>query len=440
MIRDRDTLTSTPARELALDCIEAGIEAADPARVLGERLGRDGSTLRIDDETVDLAGFERVIVVGGGKAGGSMAASLDALLGDVIETGLVVATEATRHGSIEVAAGDHPVPSDRGVAATRRALSLVDVADADTLVLVPISGGGSALLPAPAGDVTLADLQAVTNALLDSGATIHEINAVRKHLSAIKGGRLAARARPATVHTLLVSDVVGDDPSVIASGPTVPDPSTYTDALAVLETYGIDPPTAVADRLAAGQHGDRPETPGPEDAAFERVSNHLLADGGTAARAARVVAADAGYTPLLLSTRIRGESREAALTHVAVAEEIRATGEPVAPPAVVVSAGETTVTIRGEGTGGPNQEFALRAAVDLKDGVTLAAVDTDGIDGASEAAGAIVDVGTVDDRRAALAALAENDASPYLRDRDALLVTGETGTNVNDLRVVIVEP
>lgn len=440
MIADRAVLAGTPERELALDCIEAGIEAADPARVLTEGLTRDESRLTIDGTVLDLADFDRVVVIGGGKAGGPMAATLETTLGDVIDDGIVVATEAATYGPIEVVAGDHPVPSDRGVAATERLLSLVDDATADTLVLVAISGGGSALLPAPASDVSLADLQAVTNDLLASGATIHEINAVRKHLSAIKGGQLAARARPATVHALLLSDVVGDDLSVIASGPTVPDPSTYTDALAVLETYDITPPTAVTDRLDAGTRGEVPETPGPDDPAFERVSNHLLADGGTAARAACDVGMDAGFTPLLLSTRIRGESREAALTHVAVAEEIRASGQPVEPPAVVISAGETTVTISGDGTGGPNQEFALRAAVELTDGATLAAVDTDGIDGASHAAGAIVDEETVTDRRTAMAALADNDATPYLQDRTGLLVTGETGTNVNDLRVMVVEP
>jgi hydroxypyruvate reductase len=317
-------------------------------------------------------------------------------------------------------------------------------------VLAVITGGGSALLPAPAGNLSLADLQATTDALLESGAAIGEINAARKHCSALKGGRLGAVAAPATVATLVFSDVVGDDLGVIASGPTVLDPTTYADAVAVLDRYDLDVPAAVRDHLAAGAAGEIPETPGA-DADFGHVTTHLLANAWTAVDAAREVARERGYDPLVLSTRVRGEAREQGLAHVAVAEEVAATGTPVDPPAVVLSGGETTVTVRGEGDGGPNQEFALRAALELGGGGSdggsvggpvLAAVDTDGRDGASDAAGALVDVGTVPDADAAdaaRAALADNDAGTYLDGRDALVRTGRTGTNVNDLRVVVIE-
>ena len=339
------------------------------------------------------------------------------------------------------------MPDEAGVEGARRVRAVVEDAGEGTLVLAVITGGGSALLPAPVDGIALADLQATTDLLLESGASIDEINAVRKHCSAIKGGRLAAAARPAHVATLAFSDVVGDDLGVIASGPTVPDPTTYADALAVLDRYGLDVPAAVHDHLEAGAAGNRSETPGP-DADFSHVDTHVLANAWTAVDAAREVAAERGYDPLVLSTRVRGEAREQGLGHVAVAEEIAASGEPVDPPAVVLSGGETTVTVRGDGEGGPNQEFALRAALEFggtaggSENAVLAAVDTDGRDGGSDAAGAIVDGSTVPDADAAAearAALADNDAGTYLDGRGALVYTGRTGTNVNDLRVLVVE-
>jgi len=298
-----------------------------------------------------------------------------------------------------------------------------------------------------------------------SGADIGEINAVRKHLSALKGGRLARRA-PATVASVVLSDVVGNDLSVIASGPVAPDASTFDEALAVLEQYGIDAPEAVAKHLERGAAGKPAETPGPDAPVFETVSNHVVADGMTVLEAARDAAAERGYEPLVLSSRVRGEARDAATTHVAIAEEVWATGTPVSPPAVLLSGGETTVTVRGDGTGGPNQEFATSAALELEEGggdedgsgdeegggdegdgsdetgssgeITVAAVDTDGIDGATDAAGALVDGTTVEDTTAARETLAENDVYPYLESRNGLILTGPTGTNLNDLRVLVV--
>ncbi|SDJ55662.1 glycerate kinase type-2 family protein [Natronorubrum texcoconense] len=445
MIQDRNRLATTDARDLALDCVEAGIAAGHPRQVIRESVSLEGrDRLRVADGTDDLAQYDltqydEITVLGGGNAAAHVAVALEDVLGDRIDGGVVVTDDPVETDRIAVLEGDHPVPSERGVESTRELLAAADAAGERTLVLAAITGGGSALMPAPAGDVSLEDLRTVTTALLESGADIREINAVRKHCSALKGGQLARRAAPATVVSLLLSDVVGNDPSVIASGPTVPDGSTYADAIAVLERYEIDVPGAVADRLERGDGGDIPETPGEEDPAFDAVSTHVVADGMTVLEAARDVAVDRGYEPLVLSSRVRGEAREAATTHVAVAEEVLATGVPLSPPAVLLSGGETTVTVTGDGSGGPNQEFATSAAIELTGGITVAAVDTDGIDGATDAAGALVDETTVDERATARAALRHNDVSPYLAERGELIRTGATGTNLNDLRVVVVE-
>ncbi|ELY74805.1 Hydroxypyruvate reductase [Natrinema pallidum DSM 3751] len=395
MIANRDRLAASEARDIALDCVAAGIEAGHPRTVVRDTVALEGATLRIADATYDLREYDTLVVLGGGNAAAHVAVALEAILGDRIDSGVVVTDDPAETERVTVRAGDHPIPSERGVDAAGDVLAAADAADGDTLVLAAITGGGSALMPAPAGDLSLADLRTTTDALLASGADIGDINAVRKHLSALKGGRLARRAAPATVASLVLSDVVGNDPSVIASGPVAPDESTFDDALAVLERYEIDAPGSVQARLERGAAGEIAETPGPDDAAFETVSNHIIADGMTTLDAARDAAAERGYETLVLSSRVRGEARDAAATHVAIAEEVLATGRPVAPPAVVLSGGETTVTVRGDGTGGPNQEFATSAALHLADGseIAVAAVDTDGSDGATDAAGrAIRDV------------------------------------------------
>lgn len=465
-IEDRDRLAGAPARETALACVTAGIEAAHPKRVLREQVTLDGEELRIGGEPYDLGAFEDVLVVGGGKAAAGVAAVLCDLLGERV-SGAVVAPdggsnddsnadgdggETTTAGRIAVLDGDHPVPSERGVESTKRVLELADAADERTLVLAVVTGGASALLPAPAQGLSLPDLQAVTEALLASGAAIDEINAVRKHCSAIKGGALARRAAPATVVGVLFSDVVGDSHSIIGSGPTAPDGTTFADALAVLDRYEIDAP-AVRDRLQRGTAGDIEETPTRDTKVFERVSNHVLANAHTALDAAKAVAEDRGYRALLLSSTLRGEARELGRVNAAIAEECLAAGEPTPPPAVVLSGGEATVTVRGDGsgTGGPNLECALSAAIEFGqegpgDRIAFCSVDTDGRDGATDAAGALVDGETLlgsertgEEREAARNALNENDTFEFLDARDALVRTGATGTNVNDLRVFVIE-
>ncbi|WP_254769455.1 glycerate kinase type-2 family protein [Salinilacihabitans rarus] len=444
MFDDRDDLAGTPARETALACLEAGIRAALPERVVAEAVSVEGDALYLLDAEYDLSRYDRVVVCGGGKAAGGLARALESTLGDRIDGGVVVSTDGAETDRVDVRAGDHPTPSERNVAATADVLALAREADERTLLLAAITGGASALLCAPADGLSLAALRETTDALLASGASIDEVNAVRKHCSAIKGGRLARAAAPATVAALAISDVVGDDPAVIGSGPTVPDPSTFADALAVLDRYDLDDevPAPVRERLERGAAGEIAETPTAEDAAVAAADWHLLANGRTATDAAREVARERGYGTLVLSGRLRGEAREVGRVHAAVAEEARATGDPVEPPAVVCSGGEVTVAVRGDGVGGPNQELALAAAAEFADRGTdavLASADTDGIDGPTDACGALVDGGTVDDPDAAWRALAANDAAGFLDDADALLRTGYTGTNVNDLRVLVLD-
>ena len=383
----------------------------------------------------------RTVLVGAGKASAKMAQAIErAWRGDL--SGLVV----TRYGHavpcerVEVVEAAHPVPDAAGEAAARRILALADELGPDDLLLCAISGGGSALLAAPAPGLTLDDKQAVSRQLLRCGARISEINVVRKHLSAVKGGRLAAAAAPARVVSLLISDVPGDDPSIIASGPTVPDPSTFADARAILKAYGVEPPAAVARRLEEAAE----ETPKPGDPAFERVENRIVAAPLLSLEAAAEAARAAGVTPLILGDALEGESREVARVLAGIAQSVRAHGTPVAPPAVLLSGGETTVTMRGEGVGGPNAEFALALAIALDGaaGIHGVACDTDGVDGAAEVAGALVGPETLARARAAgldpAAALAENDAHSFFAALGDQVTPGPTLTNVNDFRAVLI--
>jgi len=438
VIHNRAALATTPAHETALACLDAGIDAARPERVVREAVALDGTTLAVGSERHDLAAYDSVVVLGGGNAAAHVAAALADILGGALDGGVVVTDDPVATTTVEVLPASHPIPSQQGVDSTRTLLERAEQVDEDTLVLGVVTGGGSACMVAPAEGISLGDVQATTDALLDSGAAIHEINAVRQHCSALKGGRLARALAPARVTACVLSDVVGNDLDVIASGPLVPDSSTYDDALDVLSADDLSVPDAVRTRLEAGAAGEIDETPGPDDSAFERVTTHCIGTTMTALAAAREPAEERGYDTLVLSSRLRGIARDAALTHVAVAEEMLDTGNPITPPAVVLSGGETTVSVTGDGRGGPNQEFALAAALGLPDGAVLAAVDTDGIDGNSTVAGAVVDGETVRDREAARRALDGNDATGYLTERDAVVETGRTGTNVNDMHVLVV--
>ena len=437
MIDNREQIERSASHTVALDALAAGIEAADPARLVRNRVSLDGETLRVGSSAISLETFEEIQVIGGGKAAGVVAAELESVLGGRLDGGVVVTNNPVATERVDVLPGDHPVPSQQGVDSTERLLDVAENAGENTLLITAITGGGSALLVAPATGLSLADIQSTTQSLLESGASIDEINGVRKHCSAIKGGQLAATAAPARVCGLVLSDVVGNDLSTIASGPFVADPARYSAAMAVLDRYGVEAPDAVERRLQAGIDGEIPETPTAGDPAFKRVSTTILGDSMVAVQAAAEAARRAGFDPLILSSRIRGDSRAAATMQAAVAEEILATGQPIEPPAVIVSGGETTVTVEGDGQGGPNGEFAVAGGLAVEnDDVVVAAVDTDGIDGPTDAAGGIVDGGVDGDR--ATKALADNDSYGFLNSVDGLIRTGPTGTNVNDLRVIVV--
>ncbi len=377
----------------------------------------------------------RTLVVGAGKAAAAMAAAVEAAWDGPLE-GLVV----TRYGHgaptrrIEVVEASHPVPDAAGERAALRMLRAVQGLSDDDLVLCLISGGGSALLAAPAPGLSLDDKRAINKALLASGADIAEMNCVRKHLSAVKGGRLAAAAQPARVVSLIISDVPGDDLSVIASGPTVADPTTSADALAILARYRIDAPRALA-RL----RDPASETPKPGDPAFARVENRLIAAPILSLRAAAEAARAAGVTPILLGDALEGEAREVGKALAGVALSCRLHGEPAPAPCVLLSGGETTVTVRGKGRGGRNAEFALALALALNGapGIYALAGDTDGIDGSEDNAGAYVAPDTLAGRDGR-ARLDDNDAYAVFAASGGLVVTGPTLTNVNDFRAILV--
>jgi len=390
----------------------------------------------------------RVVAVGAGKASGAMAAAVEDLWGDRVADGLVVVKDGYRaptHHVTLVEAG-HPVPDARGEAAARRVRSLAEGAGADDLLLVLVSGGGSALTPAPVPPITLEDKQALTRLLLAAGANINQLNAVRKHCSLLKGGQLARAAAPARVHALLLSDVIGDPLDVIASGPTAPDASTFAEALAILERFDLRAraPGAIVDRLERGRQGEIPETPKPADPVFRTVTNTVVGNNLLVVEAAAVRARALGYTPHLLTRALEGEAREMAGTLVELARQIRDGRGPVAPPACVIAGGETTVTVRGRGVGGRCQEFALAAALALegRDGVVALAAGTDGTDGPTEAAGALADGETA--RRARehghdpQRRLGENDSNPVFAALGDLVVTGPTNTNLLDLYLLLV--
>jgi glycerate 2-kinase len=357
--------------------------------------------------------------------------------------GLVV----TRYGHklpttrIEVVEARHPVPDAAGREAAARILKLVRGLTPDDLVLCLISGGGSALLALPAEGLTLEDKQAVNKALLKSGATIGEMNAVRKHLSSIKGGRLAVAAAPARVVALMISDVPGDDPSVIASGPTVADPTSSEDAIAIIEKYGIPVPPGIIERLRVKAG----ETPKPGDARLAKVENIMIATPQMSLEAAAAIAREADVTPVILGNAIEGEARDVGLVHAGIARQCADYAQPAAPPCVLLSGGETTVTLTGKGKGGRNTEFllALGLALDGDPRIFALAADTDGVDGSEDNAGALLYPDTLARAAAkgvnAKALLADNDPWTFFEAIGDLLVTGPTLTNVNDFRAVLIE-
>jgi hydroxypyruvate reductase len=416
----------TDDRDILRRLFAAAIGAVDPLKILAPHLPAPPKG--------------RTIVLGAGKAAAAMAKAVEDRWSGPL-SGLVV----TRYGHglpcqrIEVVEASHPVPDAAGQEAARRILALANGLTADDLVLCLISGGASALLAIPGDGLSLADKQAINKALLKSGANIAEMNCVRKHLSAIKGGRLAAAAYPAKVVSLLNSDVPGDDASVIGSGPTVADPSTRDDARAVLDKYGIDAPEA-ARRLL-----DSPasETPKPGDARLARCETRIIGTLQAALQAAADLARRQGLTPIVLGD-LEGEARDVALVHAGIARQVARHGQPLPAPAIILSGGETTVTVRGQGRGGRNAEFllALAVALDGHAGISAIAGDTDGIDGTEDNAGALLTPDSLTRAAAdginAKAMLANNDGYGFFSRLGDLIVTGPTRTNVNDFRAILV--
>ena len=435
-------------RDDAEGIFQAGLAAVDPRSAVLRHCRRRGDILTLGDREYDLAAMDRVLVVGAGKATAAMATAMEELLGRRIAAGLISVkyghTRPLAH--IETVEAGHPLPDQNGWSAARRILNMVRAAGATDLVIVLISGGGSALLPLADDPIGLADKQAVSDLLIAAGATIHEINTIRKHISAIKGGRLAQAAAPAAAVTLILSDVVGNDLDVIASGPTVADDTTFGQCEEIIARYGLAPrlPQSVARHLQAGREGRIPETPDRAHGHWDHVHNLIVADNRQAVLAAADEARRRGYQPLILSTLLEGETRVVAKVHGAIAREMLSSGHPAAPPACLLSGGETTVTVRGTGHGGRNQEFALAAALEI-DGcadIILLSGGTDGTDGPTDAAGGLVDHTTLQRARsmglAARQALENNDAYPFLRSLGDLLITGPTLTNVMDLHIVLV--
>ena len=436
-------------RRHAVQIFGAAVAAADPAAALHRALRLEGSRVFVDGRPYDLAAG-RVLVVGAGKGSARMAAAAESVLGDRISGGSVT----TKYGYVEplrrialVEAG-HPLPDAAGQRGAQRIAEFVDHATADDLVIVLISGGGSALMPLPVEGITLDEKLATTDLLLRSGATITEVNTVRKHISSIKGGRLARLAAPARLVTLILSDVLGNPLDAIASGPTVPDPTTFADALAIVDRFGLRGrlPTAVRWHLERGAAGEVAETPKPGDAVFARAQTVVVGDIALAAGAAVERAEALGYHARIGATDVQGEAREVGANFGGVMRDLRRADPPGPMPVCLVMGGETTVTVRGSGKGGRNQELALGAAATL-DGLPqalVAAFGTDGTDGPTDAAGAVVDGTTFARARTnglnPQAALDANDAYRFFDALDDLIVTGPTNTNVNDLWLGLVGP
>jgi glycerate 2-kinase len=448
LIDNAETELTAKARKVLLEALEAALNAANPKVIVEEQLCLTGDILKICGKPINLAGFNHIFVVGGGKASGSMAEALEDILGSRISKGTINVPYGTiaRTRRIRLHEAGHPTPDEAGVIGTKKILNLVQSADENDLVICLISGGGSSLMPSPRKGITLAEKKEVNKLLLLSGATISEVNAVRKHISDFKGGWLAKQASPATVINLILSDVVGDPIDSIASGPTVPDTTSFKGAVEILRRYDLwrTIPNSVRQLLRDGENGLIEETPKQEDPAFRRVTNHILGNNRTATAAAYRKLDSSGVNSLLLTTFLEGEARQVGKVFASFAREIEASGNPKPRPCGLVVGGETTVMVVGDGNGGRNQEIALSAAMAIsgRDGVAIGSMSTDGVDGPTTAAGALADGSTLtrslEQGLDARTALANNDSNSFFTKLGDLIVTGPTGTNVNDVSIIVV--
>ncbi len=438
------------ARRTIIELVEEGLRAADPYLAVKKHLKRREDSIVVGGGVFPA---RRVYLIALGKASIPMTLAVEEVLGDLLVEGVVSAPKYSRGvftklpGKPTIIWAGHPVPDEDSVRAGERALEIAGKASEGDLVLVLVSGGGSALMERPANDIGLGDLVETTRLLLKSGATIDEINTVRKHLSWFKGGWLAKKAYPAATVALIVSDVVGDPVETIASGPTAPDQTTFHDAYGILKYYGIWDKLPVKPReyIEKGLKGLVPETPKPGDKVFEKVFNKIVASNIVSLKAMEKKARELGYNTLILTSRIQGEARHVGRVLAGIALEAYYSGCPVKPPAVILSGGETTVTVVGDGRGGRNQELVLSAAIDIKGhhGIALASIGTDGVDGITDAAGAVVDAHTLnramDKNLNPYDFLARNDSYTFFKKLGDLVITGPTGTNVNDIQIIVVE-
>jgi len=433
----------------AITVLEAALNSVDPHKAVLNNLKIVDGKLRVGNFEASLDDLEKIVVIGGGKAGGAMAEAVESVLGDRVSGGCVNVLQGTEFRyslkKIRLQGASHPIPNNDGVRGVAEMLMLISSMREKDLVICLISGGGSALMPYPAERISLEDKQNVTSRLLMKGATIDELNAVRKHLSAIKGGQLARRCYPTRVVSLILSDVVGDPLDTIASGPTSPDTTTFRNAVDVLKKYKLwdDICSQVRERLEYGVKKVIVETPKPGDEIFNHVTNIIVGNNSIAAESAAEAAEALGYNSLIVSTMVEGEAAEVGTVLAGIARELAAKGRPLKPPAAVIVGGETTVNVRGSGRGGRNQELALslaRRITGLK--AVAASLATDGIDGPTEASGAIVDGETsTKASKAGLSIekfLAENDSHSFFKKIGDMIVTGPTGTNVNDLALILI--
>ncbi len=441
------------AREDLRAIYTAAITAVNPEMAIINHVKlNEGTLILLSDgshlKEFQLEKYKNIYVVGSGKATAPMAGAIEKTLADNISRGLITVKYGYLEdlSKIEIVEASHPIPDMNGVDGARRIMDIIQEADEDDLVISLISGGGSALLPLPYNTISLEEKGKTTDLLLKSGATIHELNSVRKHLSLVKGGNLARAAYPATVINLMISDVVGDDMDVIASGPFVPDKSTFNGAMEILRRYDLinKIPESVRRHIQDGIDGTIEETPKEGSEIFKRVTNLIVASNIIALKAAQEEAKKRGYNSIILSSLFEGETRDVAYFHAAIAKEVLASSHPVERPACIISGGETTVTVRGEGLGGRNMEFAMHAAVfiDGYDNILMASIGTDGTDGPTDAAGAIADGTTVRN-----AGERDLDITEYISNNDSyhlfqkindLIITGPTNTNVMDIRIIIV--
>ncbi|MGB9853444.1 MAG: glycerate kinase type-2 family protein [Candidatus Bathyarchaeales archaeon] len=448
LIKNGETPLDRKARALALKSLENAVNAADPKKIMKSKISLRGSVLHVDGYSFDLNNFRNIYVIGGGKASGFMAEALEEIVGKRITSGIVNVPRGSKNktSSVKLHKASHPVPDESGVEGTRHMMEIAEKADKEDLIICLISGGGSSLMPLPRGEITIADKREITKELLKCGANINEINTVRKHISEFKGGWLAKKAFPATVLNLILSDVLDDPLDFIASGPTVPDSTTFSDAIKVLKKYGLweKAPESIRKVLLDGERGLIPETPKADDEVFKKVFNMVIGNNRSSSMAACEALKSEGLNAVLLTTLLEGEARQVGTVLASVAREIIHSGNPVQKPASVVAGGESTVTVLGKGLGGRNQELALSAALKLRglDGVVVASISTDGVDGPTDAAGALADGKTLAKaEKMGLDAeeyLAENDSYNFFSKLGDLIFTGPTGTNVNDISVIVV--